>query len=441
VVAAAYTTTRAVEDPRLRWPVATGALLGAAFLAKSLQAFLVLPAMAAVLLLAAPGPLRSRLGRLAAGGAALLISAGWWPLVVSLIPKADRPWVGGTTDDNPLGLAFGYNGLGRLAGQATPSGRESVNGGSVLRLLGSAADEVGWLLPAALLALVAGLVLVRRRPRTDPQRAALVLWGGWAVVAVAVFSLMRGIWHAYYTVELAPAIAGLVAVGATLLWRSRTAAAVTVLGVGSAISTAWAVALLSFRLGVGPAAGVAVAACGIAGIAGLAVHLRSPARRPAALLAVASLLAAAVLGPVVWSTVTVGGVHTGSGATAGPGHPAARLPISAQAVTLLRRDADDWTWSGAVVGHRAGDIQLAVGAPVMPVGGFAGSDPSPSLAQFEADVAAHKLHWFVRGGRYSGTAGAIESWVSSHAPVVRAGRTTLYDVGALAPSDGDDDRP
>jgi hypothetical protein len=114
-------------------------------------------------------------------------------------------------------------------------------------------------------------------------------------------------------------------------------------------------------------------------------------------------------------------------------------PISSQAIALIRRDDDDWTWAGAVIGHRAGGIQLAVGAPVMPVGGFAGGDPSPSLAQFQADVAAHKLHWFVLGGRYGGTAGAIQSWVTRHAPPVRAGTTTLYDVGALAPAGSDDD--
>src|SRR3954454_12818168 len=134
VVGAAYTTTRAVEDPRLRWPLATGAVLGVAFLAKSLQAFLVLPAMAAVLLVSAPGPLRRRIGRLAAGGAALLVTAGWWPLTVNLIPNNDRPWVGGTTNDSPLGLAFGYNGLGRLTGERTPGGGELTSSGSIWRL-------------------------------------------------------------------------------------------------------------------------------------------------------------------------------------------------------------------------------------------------------------------------------------------------------------------
>ena len=441
VVAAAWTTTRAVDDPRLRWPVATGVLLGTAFLAKSLQAFLVLPAMAAVLLVATAGPLRQRIGRLAAGGAALLVAAGWWPLAVSLVPRQDRPWVGDTTTDSPLDLAFGYNGLGRLAGERVPSGRGMASAGSPLRLMASAAGEAGWLLPAAGLALVAAALLLRGRPRTDPQRAALLLWGGWAVTTAAVFSTMQGIWHAYYTVELAPAVAALVALGATLLWRRGTVRALGVLGGGAVLTAGWAGGLLSVHLLPGSPLGPVIAAVGVAGA--LLLALRSGEhRRRLALVTAGLLVASAVLGPLAWSVVTVRGVHTGASVASGPGHRAARPAVSPQALALLRPDPDDWTWTGAVIGFRAGDVQLAAGAPVMPVGGFGGSDPSPTLAQFEADVAHHRVHWFVRGGHYGGQAGAIQAWVVAHAPAVHAGSTTLYDVGALATTRQDgDDRP
>jgi 4-amino-4-deoxy-L-arabinose transferase-like glycosyltransferase len=397
--------------------------------------------MAAVLLVAAAGTVRQRVGRLAAGGAALLVSAGWWPLVVGLIPKADRPWVGSTTSDSPLGLAFGYNGLGRLAGEASPSGRGTVNGGSLLRLVGSAAGEASWLLPAALIALGAGLFLLRGRPRADPQRAALLLWGGWAVTTAAVFSVMRGIWHAYYTVELAPALAALVAIGATLLWRRGSRRALAVLAAGSLLTTVWAVALLSGHFLPGSRVGIVVAVVGVAAVVLLALRARDGGRRFAT-ATVGLLVVAAVLGPATWSVVTVRGVHVGASVAAGPGArpgAASAVPVSAQALALLRRDSDDWTWTGAVVGHRAGAIQLATGAPVLPVGGFGGSDPAPTLDQFRADVAGHRVHWFIKGGRYGGDAGAIEAWVRTHAPSVRAGGTTLYDVGALAPGGSDDD--
>jgi hypothetical protein len=102
-------------------------------------------------------------------------------------------------------------------------------------------------------------------------------------------------------------------------------------------------------------------------------------------------------------------------------------------LALLREDTDDWTWAAAAVGHRADELQLALGAPVMPVGGFAGSDPAPTLAQFRSDVAAHRVHWFVAGpSGGSGPAAAITAWVRAHGHVVHAGPTTLYDLSSLS---------
>jgi hypothetical protein len=102
-------------------------------------------------------------------------------------------------------------------------------------------------------------------------------------------------------------------------------------------------------------------------------------------------------------------------------------------MTRLRDDTDDWTWDAATIGHRAADLQLATGAPVMPIGGFAGSDPSPTLARFQADVYAHRLHWYVpsRGG--SGDARRIDVWVRAHARAVGNGPAELYDLSAVTP--------
>jgi 4-amino-4-deoxy-L-arabinose transferase-like glycosyltransferase len=438
VVAAAYATTRAVEDGRTRWVVLTGGLLGLAFLTKSLQAFLVLPALAGAVLVSAPGSLRRRVSQLLAGGAALVVAGGWWFLVVALIPRADRPWVGGSSSDSPLDLALGYNGLGRLVGEKSPGGTTMVRSGSVWRLFGSAGDQVGWLLPAAVVALIAAVVLVRRAGRTDPVRAAVLMWGGWAAVTALVLSVMQGIWHAYYTVELAPAVAALVAIGATLLWRRDTRGARVVLAAGSLLTTGWAVLLAARRLGPVNGVSVAVLVLGLAAVASIGVlATRTPGRRIAAGL----LVAAAVLGPATWSWASVVRPHMGSSVNAGPtggtlepvAVPAVRPAVPRAGLALLRDDTDDWTWTAAAVGHRADELQLAVGASVMPVGGFGGSDPAPTLAQFRADVAAHRVHWFVAGpSRGFGPAAAITAWVRAHAHAVREGTTTLYDLSSLS---------
>jgi len=437
LVAAAWSTTRAIDDGRFRWAVLTGALLGVAFLTKSLAAFLVLPGLAAAFLLAAPGPLRRRVGHLLAAGGALVVAGGWWLLVVELIPGSSRPWVGGSAVDSPLDLALGYNGLGRLTGNESSAGVRVAGAQSPLRLLGSAADQFGWLLPAAIIGLVAGLVLRRDRPRTDPVRAALVLWAGWALPTAGVFSVMQGVWHSYYTVELAPAVAALTALGAVLLWRRHTGASLAVLAVGSVMTTGWALALVDRRMTPDGLVASLVLVCGLVGVPLLAAA--GTANRPVARMGAAFLLVAALVGPGAWSLATVGVPHTGSNVRAGPASGALLPPgaaggpaVSPALIRMLRRDTDDWTWTAATVGRRAADLQLAVGAPVMPIGGFFGRDPAPTLAQFQADVRAHRIHWYVPGLHGSGPAPQIDGWVRRNAPSVQAGAAVAYDLAGLA---------
>src|SRR4030095_2171071 len=107
LVLAAYTTTRALESGKTCWLALTGALLGVGFLTKMLQAVLVLPVFSLVYPGGGPAPAPAgepRLGRriwqLLVGGAALLLAAGWWVAIVMLIPAADRPYVGGSTNNS-----------------------------------------------------------------------------------------------------------------------------------------------------------------------------------------------------------------------------------------------------------------------------------------------------------------------------------------------------
>jgi hypothetical protein len=111
---AAYAMTRAIEAGRTRWIALAGVLIGFGFLAKMAQAFLVLPPFALAYLVAGPPRLGHRLLQLLAGAGAVIVSAGWWVAAVMLTPAADRPSVGGSTNNSILQLALGYNGLGRL---------------------------------------------------------------------------------------------------------------------------------------------------------------------------------------------------------------------------------------------------------------------------------------------------------------------------------------
>jgi 4-amino-4-deoxy-L-arabinose transferase-like glycosyltransferase len=330
MTAAAYAMVRAIESGRTRWLVLAGALLGFGFLTKMLQAFLVLPGFVLVYLVAGPPRLLRRCAQLLAGGVALLVAAGWWVAAVMLTPAADRPYVGGSTNNSVLQLALGYNGLGRLDGNETGSvGPGAGRGGSAAfsgaaglgRLFGAdMGSQISWLLPAALIALAGLLWLTWRRPRTDRLRAAALLWGGWLLVTGLVFSYMNGIIHPYYTVALAPAIAALVGIGAVVAWRARAALAVRLaLAATVLVTTWWAYSLLDRSASWLPWLRVVVVACGLAAAAVIVAERWVGGSDRAVLGTVLPLaLIAGLAGPLAYSLNTAATAHTGALPTAGP---------------------------------------------------------------------------------------------------------------------------
>lgn len=446
LVAAAYCVQRAcAHDAGRWWLVAVGVLAGFAFLAKMLQAFLVLPAFATAYMICAAAPLRTRLLRLGAGVAALVVSGGWYLLLVELWPAERRPYIGGSQHDSIVELALGYNGLGRLTGAETGGlGNLNFDVGWG-RLLGSGMGaDIGWLLPAALICAGAGFILTRRAPRTDPARAALFIWAGWLVVTAAVFSYANGIVHSYYTVALAPAIAACLGIGSELLWRNRnkppcaTALAATML-----VTITLAVVLLARRPDWMPWLRPTVAVIGVTAAVLILVSARLP--RPVDGL-VAVLAAVAILtGPVGYSVATAAAPHQGAipmvGPSRGGGFGPAFLgaPEPAPELTaLLTADAARYTWPAAVVGsNNAAGYQLAAGVPVMAVGGFNGTDPAPSLDEFGRLVAAGHIHYFIESrimatsrADHGGSDAAVDiaDWVVRNFAPRNVGGTVIYDL-------------
>src|SRR6478752_6408207 len=197
LVAGGYCMQRACEKDSSRWwLVAAGAAVGFGFLAKMLQALLVLPGFIAAYLFAGNRPLGRRMIDAVGLVASMVVAAGWFLLLVEVWPSGARPYIGGSQHDSMVELALGYNGLGRLTGNETGGlGNMNFDVGWG-RLFGhNMGTEIAWLLPAAVICLGAITLLTRRAPRTDLTRAAAVIWGGWLVVTAAVFSFMNGIVH------------------------------------------------------------------------------------------------------------------------------------------------------------------------------------------------------------------------------------------------------
>src|SRR6201991_2541985 len=176
MVAGAYAVTRATENGSTKWLMLAGGFVGLGFLAQMVRAF------ALVYLVAGPPKLGKRIWQLLLSGLAVVVSAGWYIAIVSLIPASMRPYIGGSQNNSLLELALGYNGLGRLSGDETGSVGGGGGGGGgmwgetgLLRMFAAGqGGQISWLMPAALILLAVGLVVTVRRGGTDPPRGGPV---------------------------------------------------------------------------------------------------------------------------------------------------------------------------------------------------------------------------------------------------------------------------
>lgn len=441
LTAGAYATVRAIDDGKMRWLALAGACVGFGFLTKMGQAFLVLPAFGLAYLI---GAKRKRILGLAMAFGSMVVAGGWWVLLVYLWPAASRPYIGGSQTDSVLELTFGYNGFGRLTGDETGSVGAGGNWGSTGwgRLLsGEMAGGIAWLLPAAVVILVGALWATWRNK--GPAFHSLVLWGTWLIVTAGVFSYMNGIIHPYYTVALAPALAAVVGIGAVELWR-KGFVGVAVLSGAVALAALQTYVLLD---------NVVLLIFGLVA-AGLLLLIE----RNVAVAALAVVVALA--GPAVYSVQTAAATHTGAIPAAGPassgfgggGGPGGggggfgggggmgglldAPSVGDELAALLRENSADYKWTAATVGsNNAAGYQLASGAPVLAVGGFNGTDPYPTLTQFQEMVRNGQVHYFIGDGGMSSTnsggsdAGAqIAAWVEANYTAQTVSGVTVYDL-------------
>src|SRR6266567_5606923 len=233
----AWAVLRAAESGKLRWLLLCAVFVGVGFNIKMLEAYLVVPAYGLLYLLAAPRSIWARIGQLALAALLMLTISLSWAVAVDLTPAASRPYVGSSQNNSEISLALGYNGIQRLLGQFgfarsnagnstsntsgnttgsfPPAGTGSgtfpgdfprpgagtIGGGiggsstgmfntgnpGLLRLFNEPlGGQIVWLLPMALLGILA--LAWQHRPRfpDDPQQHSLILWGAW-LLTMAVF--------------------------------------------------------------------------------------------------------------------------------------------------------------------------------------------------------------------------------------------------------------
>ncbi|WP_338779223.1 glycosyltransferase family 39 protein [Streptomyces sp. DG1A-41] len=331
MVSGAALALRAVRNGRLLPLLGSAACFGLAFNTKMLQGYIALPAVFAVYVYASRLGWRKKVVNLALAAVVLAVSSFWWAAAVSLVPASERPYIGGSTDGTAWNLIMGYNGLGRILGGEGNGGGGGGGGFSGTAGLGRMFNDIlggqiSWLIPFAGIALVGGLVLCGRAPRTDLTRAALVLWGGWTALHYLTFALAEGTMHPYYTTALAPGVAALCGGGGVLLLRAfRTDRRwVWVLPLGLGVTAVWAAVLLRRASGwntwLWPSILVvmALALVGLfvfrSGVSGLRLRMLA--------VSVAAAVVAAVAGPAAYAWSVPSGAGSGgmggTNPTAGP---------------------------------------------------------------------------------------------------------------------------
>lgn len=472
---AAYCVLRAIEkDASAWWLPLAGTAIGFGFLAKMMQVLLVVPVFGIVYLLAAQQMWRTRLMRSIFGSLAMIASAGWYLLLVALWPADSRPYIGGSQHNSVLELAIGYNGLGRITGNETGGlGNMDFDAGWNRLFADQMGGQIAWLLPAALIAAFSGLWLTRKTTRTDPVRASLLLWTGWLILTGVVFSYSAGIVHSYYTVALAPAIAACFSIGASELWRRRNdIRARLVLATMVVVTAALAWMLLrrtpEWLPWLAPSV-IVLAACAAVGLL-----IADKLSRPAAIAALAVALGSGLAAPAAYSVVTVSSAHVGFLPSAGPPgagmpkFPSPHEPVPDQfsptvkgpggqfpdrgpgglfgpttpgsdLVAALQNNAGTYRWAAATIGsNNAAGYQLATRDPVMALGGYNGTDPAPSLEEFETYVSHHEIHYYIDSGAMGGWASGpqtgsrasaeIADWVKDTFTAQTVDGVTLYDL-------------
>ncbi|MBW3089826.1 glycosyltransferase family 39 protein [Bifidobacterium sp. 82T25] len=340
-----YPDTRAGNRKRTLWMALAGVCIGFGFLTKQMQVFLVVPGFAFAFLVASPTKFLRRIVDGLVAVLALVVSAGWWVALTVIVPSGSRPYIGGSQTDSFLELTFSYNGLGRITGNedgaVVPGGSGGGNGGGmwgqtgISRLFdGEYGGQIAWLAPLAFAGIVIGLIVARHSRRTDLRRTSVLAWGSWLVVTWLTFSFMAGIFHQYYTVALAPAVAALVAISIMGLWSKRdTFWARAVAAALVFVNTFWAVELLGRStwlpwlkvavLFVGFIAGLLLACTAVAAVPMRDFRFLRTAgvNRVIGVMGVVGIVMAAVAlyaGPLAWTVYTVSTGHTGSIVTAGP---------------------------------------------------------------------------------------------------------------------------
>jgi 4-amino-4-deoxy-L-arabinose transferase-like glycosyltransferase len=403
--------------------------------------------------------------------AVLLTASLSWAVAVDLTPADQRPYVGNSRDNSATALSIGWNGLERLRGSDPDVGKPGP-----LRLFNQQlAGQIGWLLPLAVVGLLAAGSQRRPRLPLDRKQQALVLWGMWLLTMYGFFSV-AGMFHRYYLVMLAPAIAALVGIGVTALWKDYRSPGwrgwllpLTLVGT-AAVQDYILSSYEGWPLWLAPGiSGLCLLAAGVLAIS--RSRKRQEARASSKLLIAAATVGvlALLIAPSAWASYGVfqggggGGPMVGAGprpaeAQGGPGGPrpggpprggpgGGADPALVEYLQANKGDAEYLVASSSAMS--ASPIILNTDDKVIDLNGFEGHDPVFTADELAGLVDKGAVRFFLVGGGPGGSDMESTRWIEDNCEEVPKeewqspdaeeqggppGRTpTLYDCSAGGP--------
>jgi 4-amino-4-deoxy-L-arabinose transferase-like glycosyltransferase len=454
VLLAANSAVTAAVTGRWVHLLAAGAWVGLAFQAKMIEAWIVLPALGLFTLFAATTGRLRRITQIGVLGVVAGVVSLSWMTVVTLLPASSRPYVDGSQHDSLFQQVFVYNGFGRLD-QVSPNQLLSRSIGLRIpapappawnRLLtGGFGRDIGWLLPAAVILAVVGLIRTWHRPPGDRGRAGFVLWSTWLVALAVTFSLSTSL-NAYYLAALSPPIAGLLGSGSVMLWTHRDTVWAKVCALAVIVAT------VAYQTWLLPASGTGLpGSLGpvllIVGALSSVALLMALWRPLTALLVPISLVASLLVVALVPGTASVSMAIDHLGPFDTPFQPQAVTDgvraffgvtdHVASLIPTLEKNRDGAPYLMATqTSALAAPFIFVSGQEVLPIGGYSGTIPEPTLPAIESKVHAGAFHLVIQS---PATTDPRLVWIARHClhppqPANQGSGTGRYAIYFCLPS-------
>jgi len=317
------------------------------------------------------------------------------------------------------------NGQGPQGQGGTPFSNETGTPGVFRFFTQPLSKQMSWLLPFALISVILALLGSRiKLPIESGVHKALLLWGGWLLTCVVFFSMVSGIFHAYYAIMLAPALGAMVGIGFAQLWswgEDKKWAGV-LLAVSAAVTLGFQYFAASqynefswWMIGSGILLGL-----------GIILQFVRSGRR----LAYVTMLTAMLIIPMYWTVMTsvassdinLPTAYTGSNQSQQGGPDRARQQqgssVNTELQAYLEANTQGMKYLVAVPSSQQGSqLVLATGRPVLFMGGFSGSDEVVTVDDLKEMVANGELRYILYGGDRGGNA-EITAWLKDSCSVV-----------------------